>query len=1075
VPTPENIADYLSLAEDLYTGKISPEALPAASRTLPALTAPTLEALTRKIESASLTQPRLGWALAAVADAAARRSTDPFLQASAAYHLARAANDWVRPARVEEAVQRARAGFEVLGEDGWVAACDWQLYALPWTCNDYNQAIAVLAPALKTLEEDGFTGLAPHCRLSLAYAQILKANYQEATEKIAASEEYFAARGDRLNQARCWLHRSSALRRQGDFQKALQHLERALETFTQFKAPIERAKTYYQLAYCQTDLQTHYQAAEEYFHLAIDIFEAGDLPLWAAQCFNGLAQIYKVTGRLGAAGKLLARARRIFAQYEIYGLRADNLLDSGWFELYWGKPSRGHAYFTEAEKLYKLLGARQMVASAAMFQGRALTQLSRHQQAIQHLERAQEGFRALGNPARQAECDLFLGGAWIKLDRPERARQHLSSAAQYFKRSQQGSFLITSYLYQAEACARQQLWNEAVDLLQEALARSQKLGTHAQTALCRRLLGETLLACDEPQKAWPYLKVAVEDFEEMGIFSEKTASQVAAGQYYAQTSNYQKASATWEQVLASSEGVMPDIAWRASAGLAALAAGEGDHQGALEAYDRMVASLSRIRHGFWQPSLAGSYLRRASPAFDRAVTLAARLQAAEHTLRFIEESKAGTLLARFADYKTGQGAKLPPRLETLAVEVRRLQERLRVDFESPPGIRTASQSDLILQLRQKTRAYAELLARLERDQLSAHFTEKAGLDFKRASFREIAGHALGHDWVALDYYLTGTHLIGVTLTVDEITVWRREITTQVRLALDSCGKTGRGGPPPDESALAILGAFLLPPELSARLSRGTRLLLIPHKTLHQLPWAALPLGAAAQPLVTACIPVVIPSLQVLSLLLSRSPERQPDFRKGLLLALSRFPHNRPALPRVVDEREALKPYLSPQSAILSESAVTWENLQALAGAQGLARFAFWHIASHAFHDPLTGRLSGFALHDGDLWLDQLWEMAPLPVLVSISACSGTRSFVLEGDEHLGLAPTCLAAGAQHVVGSLWPVPDEAAAELMVDFYRQLWAGENPATALAVAQRVAVGRSAGIDSWGGFFCVGSPVT
>ena len=105
---------------------------------------------------------------------------------------------------------------------------------------------------------------------------------------------------------------------------------------------------------------------------------------------------------------------------------------------------------------------------------------------------------------------------------------------------------------------------------------------------------------------------------------------------------------------------------------------------------------------------------------------------------------------------------------------------------------------------------------------------------------------------------------------------------------------------------------------------------------------------------------------------------------------------------------------------------TWPQLQALCQRGGLQRFAFWHIASHVLCYSITGRLSGVALADQDIWLDQFWELAPWPELIALSACSGNQSLMFEGDEAIGLTSTCLAAVTGQVIGNLWPIRDDAA-------------------------------------------------
>ena len=111
--------------------------------------------------------------------------------------------------------------------------------------------------------------------------------------------------------------------------------------------------------------------------------------------------------------------------------------------------------------------------------------------------------------------------------------------------------------------------------------------------------------------------------------------------------------------------------------------------------------------------------------------------------------------------------------------------------------------------------------------------------------------------------------------------------------------------------------------------------------------------------------------------------------------------------------------------------------------------------------------------DREIWLDQLRDLAPLPQLVTFSACNSIYSFLYEGDEHVGLASTCFIAGAGSVIGSLWPVLDRAAAEFMQLFYAYYFETGLPAKASAKAQRHLLESGAPLEHWAGFTCHGAP--
>lgn len=99
----------------------------------------------------------------------------------------------------------------------------------------------------------------------------------------------------------------------------------------------------------------------------------------------------------------------------------------------------------------------------------------------------------------------------------------------------------------------------------------------------------------------------------------------------------------------------------------------------------------------------------------------------------------------------------------------------------------------------------------------------------------------------------------------------------------------------------------------------------------------------------------------------------------------------------------------------------------------------------------------------------------MPGLVTFSACSSVYSFLHEGDEHVGLPATCFIAGAGSIVGSLWPVLDQAAAAFMISFYAEYLSGASPAASVSRAQRRMQTQGIPMEQWAGFVCLGGPVT
>jgi CHAT domain-containing protein len=334
--------------------------------------------------------------------------------------------------------------------------------------------------------------------------------------------------------------------------------------------------------------------------------------------------------------------------------------------------------------------------------------------------------------------------------------------------------------------------------------------------------------------------------------------------------------------------------------------------------------------------------------------------------------------------------------------------------------------------------------------------------------------------VAIDYHITEKKLTGLWLTKDSSHLWQTDISNRAQIALEACEKMQRRGDALNEKDLSILGSLLIPNSVLGRLNPETKLLLSPHSVLHRVPWSILRLGEHKRFLVEVCTPVNVILLQALPLMRHRAVlENDIKFQSGILIALSQFRDRYRALPSIDDEVEVLDKFLGLEGKALIGDAATWGNLKAMSKEQqggretGLSHFDFMHIASHIFSDPRTGRLSGIALSDGDVWLDQLHDLAPLSRLVVLSGCNGIQSRIFAGDEHLGIAVRCLLGGAQHVIGSLWPVLDSTTADFMDDFYTCLSANNSPSDALVHMQRIAIQNGVSWRMWGGYCCVGVP--
>jgi CHAT domain-containing protein len=192
----------------------------------------------------------------------------------------------------------------------------------------------------------------------------------------------------------------------------------------------------------------------------------------------------------------------------------------------------------------------------------------------------------------------------------------------------------------------------------------------------------------------------------------------------------------------------------------------------------------------------------------------------------------------------------------------------------------------------------------------------------------------------------------------------------------------------------------------------------------------------------------------------------PSGRRGELPDLTRGAAPLGPLPYAGAEAQAIYDLFAPRADLLLRRQATlarWQRLDP-------SRYRFLHFAAHARVSDREPELTHLVLADGGLDLAAIRRLRLSAQLVSLSACETALGLRVRGEGVIGLPHAFLAAGARAVVVTLWRVDDQAAADFMTDFYRELAAGRAAAEALRRARERRRGEHP--SRWAAFVLVGA---
>jgi CHAT domain-containing protein len=526
------------------------------------------------------------------------------------------------------------------------------------------------------------------------------------------------------------------------------------------------------------------------------------------------------------------------------------------------------------------------------------------------------------------------------------------------------------------------------------------------------------------------------------------------------------------EVLAAIQRIEPDLArggydaeWEARLLESRALERLGRTAEAAAAGRRALATVERVRGKFGSGVLRTAFVAGKGEVYAHLIAVLLRLGEVNEAFEVADAARGRALLERLPsaghEAMAADGPAHTSALsdgELLLSEIDRLVESIDYIEETPPGGLTLEESrELALlydRLKRARREYEGLLVQVAESNRDATAFLGGALTDAGA-----VRSALGPGQLVVEYFVPPEGAVVVfLLSRDQVhalesPLGAHNLLSRVRLARDLMVRDDESGERLDRVLQGLHEALIEPLLKAGLLSEAGELMIVPHRALVYLPFAALQDRTTGRYLVEDFTLRVLPTAAALPVLSQRSSQSERLTTASVFAPFpGRLPATRLELDAVTAGSGGVGRYAGSRA---TEAAVR----------QALNRPGLVHLATHGVlnaHNPMFSRLE-LARNNGSSSLDdgrlEVHELLSLPIQAQLVFLSGCETGVgaaystafVQGDDYATLAQAFLHAGAGSVIATLWPVQDVGAAAFAELFYRHLRGG-SPALALARAQR-----------------------
>lgn len=489
---------------------------------------------------------------------------------------------------------------------------------------------------------------------------------------------------------------------------------------------------------------------------------------------------------------------------------------------------------------------------------------------------------------------------------------------------------------------------------------------------------------------------------------------------------------------------------------------KGKREKALFYYGQALQQMDDLEKAARLEEFRINIASQSSALYQRAIELEASRHHMEEAFDLSERARARTLLDELGNPRIGRNAPASflQREKHLRLENITLRRQLGQELAKPfPEINPQKTESLQARLTAVRAEYEDAVGQVKLSNPEyASFLSIAPLTLHEAQ------QQLDPDVTLISYFTTPQMTLAFVLTrksfhAEKLPVTSGKLSMAITTFLDFAGESE------NSPALKFLYKSLIEP-IKDKL-KTSKLIVVPHGVLHDLPFAALTPDGQSY-LNDRYTIVYLPSTSILPYVRFRMKFRS---NKALILANDQE-QGVPHLNYAYDEALAVASLFGTQPLLGAEA--TASALRANASDANIV-----HLIAHYDLDmnhPGSTRILLGQDEENDEPLD-LNYVASLDLrntsLVVLSGCQTQLGKRSRGDDVIGLSRAFLYAGSPSVIASLWSVDDDATEKLMIAFYTHLKEGLDKAESLRIAQADIRRQFPNPYYWAGFVLTGDP--